>query len=60
MLTTSIPVRDGWENKKPEFESQLLTLLGVAWTFDVNPLVIYPYAEEDSYGHHSLGDCIAA
>ena len=52
-------VRDGWENKKPDFEAQLLTLLGTAWNFDINPLAIYPYAEPDSYGHNSLGDCIA-
>ncbi|KFY93144.1 hypothetical protein V500_03889 [Pseudogymnoascus sp. VKM F-4518 (FW-2643)] len=53
-------VRDSWENKKPELEAQLLTLLGEAWTFDINPLAIYPYAEEGSYGHSSLGDCIYA
>ena len=52
-------VRDGWENKKADFEAQLLSLLGTAWTFDVNPLAIYPYAEPDSYGQRSLGDCIA-
>jgi hypothetical protein len=53
-------VRDSWENKKPELEAQLLTLLGEAWTFDINPLAIFPYAEEGSYGHSSLGDCIYA
>ncbi|OBT84808.1 hypothetical protein VE02_06929 [Pseudogymnoascus sp. 03VT05] len=53
-------VRDSWENKKPELEAQLLTLLGEAWTFDINPLAIYRYAEEGSYGHSSLGDCIYA
>lgn len=53
-------VRDGWERKKEGFESQLTTLLGVPWTFEINPLVVYPYAEEGSYGHGSLGDCIHA
>ncbi|PVH78322.1 hypothetical protein DL98DRAFT_550165 [Cadophora sp. DSE1049] len=53
-------VRDGWEGKKADLEAKLLEQLGVAWTFDANPLAIYPYAEEGSYGHHSLGDCIFA
>ncbi|KAF4635047.1 hypothetical protein G7Y89_g3041 [Cudoniella acicularis] len=53
-------VRDGWEAKKPELEAKLLAHLGVPWTFEVNPLIIYPYAEKDSYGHNSLGDCINA
>lgn len=53
-------VRDSWDNKKPELESQLADLLGVPWTFDINPLIIWPYAEEGSYGHNSLGDCIYA
>lgn len=53
-------VRDGWESKKEELEAQLLTLLGEAWTFDINPAAIYPYAAEGSYGHNSLGDCIFA
>ncbi|KAJ6041621.1 hypothetical protein N7460_007011 [Penicillium canescens] len=53
-------VRDGWENRKVDLEAQLLTLLGVAWTFEVNPLAIFPYAEERSYGYDSLGDCIFA
>ncbi|RDL38749.1 Uncharacterized protein BP5553_03089 [Venustampulla echinocandica] len=53
-------VRDEWDNKKGDLESQISTLLGTPWTFDINPLAIYPYAEEGSYGHHSLGECIAA
>jgi len=58
--TLSFTVRDSWENKKADLEAQLLTHLGVAWTFEVNPLAIFPYAEEGSYGHRSLGDCIFA
>ncbi|KFY39374.1 hypothetical protein V495_05985 [Pseudogymnoascus sp. VKM F-4514 (FW-929)] len=53
-------VRDSWENKKSDLEAQLLALLGETWTFDINPLAIYPYAEEGSYGHNSLGNCIYA
>jgi hypothetical protein len=53
-------VRDEWDNKRPEFEAQLLELLGNPWKFDINPLAIYPYAEPDSYGYNSLGGCIAA
>ncbi|KAL5314132.1 hypothetical protein ACEPPN_018556 [Leptodophora sp. 'Broadleaf-Isolate-01'] len=53
-------VRDGWEGKKADLEAKLLEQLGVAWTLEANPLVIFPYAEEGSYGHHSLGDCIFA
>jgi len=53
-------VRDGWEGKRADLEAQLLEQLGVPWTFDVNPLAIYPYAEEGSYGNQSLGDCIFA
>lgn len=53
-------VRDGWEAKKGDLESQMETLLGVKWTLTCNPLVIYPYAEPGSYGHNSLGDCVFA
>ena len=53
-------VRDSWENKKGEIEEQISTLLGEKWKFDINPLAIFPYAAEDSYGHRSLGDCIFA
>jgi hypothetical protein len=53
-------VRDGWEAKKGALEEQMLTLLGVPWKFEVNALAIYPYAEADSYGHNSPGDCIFA
>ncbi|KAG4430519.1 hypothetical protein IFR05_014005 [Cadophora sp. M221] len=53
-------VRDEWENKKAGLEAKLLETLGVAWTLEANPLAIFPYAAEGSYGHHSLGDCIFA
>jgi hypothetical protein len=53
-------VRDEWENKKAEKEEEVSKLLGVPWTFDINPNAIFPYAEEGSYGHNSLGACIYA
>ncbi len=60
VLLTIAVVRDGWEAKKESLETQMETLLGVKWTLTCNPLVIYPYAEKDSYGSNSLGDCIFA
>jgi hypothetical protein len=33
---------------------------GEAWKIEVNPNLIYVYAEENSYGRTSLGDCISA
>jgi hypothetical protein len=53
-------VRDSYENKKEGFESELTALLGTPWTVSIDPLSIYPYAEPDSYGANSLGDCVAA
>ncbi|KAH8656087.1 hypothetical protein BGZ60DRAFT_385182 [Tricladium varicosporioides] len=53
-------VRDGWEAKKPALEATILGHLGVPWTFEVNPNLIYAYAEQDSYAFNSLGDCINA
>jgi hypothetical protein len=53
-------VRDEWESKKGELEATMLSLTGVSWTFEANPLNIWPYAEEGSYGHGSLGACIYA
>ncbi|KAF8865682.1 hypothetical protein BDZ45DRAFT_580014 [Acephala macrosclerotiorum] len=53
-------VRDGWEAKKGDLETQMEGLLGVKWTLTADPLVIYPYAEPNSYGHNSPGDCIFA
>ncbi|ORY19164.1 hypothetical protein BCR34DRAFT_552658 [Clohesyomyces aquaticus] len=52
-------VRDGFESKRSEFEKELSNLLGVEWKIEINPNAIWVYAEEDSYGKNSLGDCIA-
>ncbi|KUJ08125.1 uncharacterized protein LY89DRAFT_789356 [Mollisia scopiformis] len=59
-LATRKNVRDGWEAKKGDLETQMEALVGVKWTFTCNSLAIYPYAEPNSYGFNSLGDCIFA
>jgi hypothetical protein len=51
-------VRDEWEKKKADFESELAVLLGTPWTIDINPLALYPYAEENSWASNSLGNVI--
>jgi hypothetical protein len=49
-------VRDEFENNKAELEKTLSTVLGgVEWKVDINPLAIYPYAEQDSYAQRDLG-----
>lgn len=59
-LLTFQSVRDEFESKKADLEKQISDILGTAWTIDINPNAIYPYAEENSYASNSLGDCIAA
>lgn len=59
-FTNFLAVRDGWEAKKAALEATILGHLGVAWTFEVNPNLIYAYAEKDGYAFNSLGDCINA
>ncbi|EPE05230.1 hypothetical protein F503_03835 [Ophiostoma piceae UAMH 11346] len=51
-------IRDNWENKKAEFETKISEKLGTAWTIDVNPLAIFPYASND-YAKESLGSLLA-
>lgn len=41
-------VRDAWEAKKPEYETEISTALGTAWTIETNVNLIYVYAD-DSY-----------
>jgi hypothetical protein len=54
------PVRDEFEGKREDLEGRLSKLLGgETWNIDVNPNLVYAYAEEGSYGHSSLGSCIA-
>jgi len=59
-LATRKNVRDEWDNAKAKLEAKMVALTGVPWNFEVNPLQIWPYAEENSYGHGSLGACIYA
>ncbi|KAL1896735.1 hypothetical protein Sste5346_004367 [Sporothrix stenoceras] len=47
-------VRDKWEDKKADFEKKISDSLGAAWTIDINPLVLYPYAD-GSYAKDNLG-----
>lgn len=50
-------VRDRWEEKKGDSEKRISEALGTAWTIDINPLVLYPYAES-SYAKENLGELI--
>ncbi|KAI9163653.1 hypothetical protein HJFPF1_05275 [Paramyrothecium foliicola] len=52
-------IRDEWESKKSEFESDLSTLLEETWTIDVNPSQLYPYGDENSYARNSTGSMIS-
>ncbi|KAF7369537.1 hypothetical protein MVEN_00283600 [Mycena venus] len=42
-------VREDYENKKESFDKELSDLLGAPWTFDFDPLAIYPYAESQHF-----------
>ncbi|KAH7016185.1 uncharacterized protein B0I36DRAFT_336993 [Microdochium trichocladiopsis] len=48
-------VRDEWEQNKPEVEQQISDTFGTPWTIEIDPLTLYPYAEEGSFGNHSPG-----
>ncbi|KAJ6562322.1 hypothetical protein B0H19DRAFT_1259907 [Mycena capillaripes] len=48
-------VRDEYENKKLDFDKELSDLLGASWTFDFNPLSIYPYAESQHFAKDQPG-----
>ncbi|KAK3938769.1 hypothetical protein QBC46DRAFT_389567 [Diplogelasinospora grovesii] len=52
-------VRDEWDNKKADCETQLSDILGETWTIDINPNAIWPY-HNDGYAKESLGACIRA
>ncbi|KAI5457675.1 hypothetical protein BGZ63DRAFT_393465 [Mariannaea sp. PMI_226] len=51
-------VRDEWENERESWEKKFSDILGTEWKININPAAIYPYAEENSYAHSSLGACI--
>jgi hypothetical protein len=50
-------VRDEFENNKEEWQDQLKEILGTEWKIEINPLAIYPYAE-DEYPKTRLGTCL--
>lgn len=51
-----LPVREKWDPKKPEFEAEILEILGEPWTIDIDPHKIWPYAEEDSWAKRYTGE----
>lgn len=51
-------IRDKWETKKADFEAKISQKLGTAWTIDINPLAVYPYASND-YAKESLGSLLS-
>jgi len=51
-------IRDSWDNVKAGHEKRISDILGEPWTVDVDPLAIYPYAQDD-YAKESTGDMIA-
>jgi hypothetical protein len=59
-LADGLPVRDEFENNKADLETKLSKALGAEWKVDINPLAIYPYAQEGSYAQRSLGACLKA
>ena len=53
-----LAVRDEWESKIDEHKAKLGGILGAEWTFDINPLAIFPYATDD-WAKTSLGSVIS-
>jgi hypothetical protein len=54
-------VRDGFEAKRADLEEQISKKLGgEAWKIDVNPNLLYAYADSGSYYSNSPGDCITS
>ncbi|KAF7561479.1 hypothetical protein G7046_g2657 [Stylonectria norvegica] len=52
-------IRDGWENKKEEYEKAISETLGQPWTIKINPNAIFPYGDDGSWAKTSTGDLIA-
>ncbi|KAJ9148622.1 hypothetical protein NKR23_g4787 [Pleurostoma richardsiae] len=50
-------IRDNWESKKGDLETELSDVLGTKWTVEIDPKSIWPYAKE-GYAHESLGNCL--
>jgi hypothetical protein len=51
-------LRDEYTAKIPELQAKITELLGEEWKLDINPSLIYAYAEPDSYASGSLGSCL--
>ncbi|KEY65341.1 hypothetical protein S7711_01852 [Stachybotrys chartarum IBT 7711] len=51
-------IRDEWESKKGDLETQLSELLGESWTLEASPNALFPYGEEGSYARQSTGAMI--
>lgn len=51
-------LRDEYTAKIPELEAKITELLGEEWKLDVNPNLVYAYAEPDSYAATALGSCL--
>ena len=45
-LTLPHLVRDEYEAKKEQNETELSKILGETWKIEINPLAIFPYCEE--------------
>lgn len=55
MLNDSVSiVRDDYEAKKPDLESQISKALGVPWTISIDASAVYQYAG-DGYGKENSG-----
>jgi hypothetical protein len=54
-LSSRASVRDEYEDQKANFDKELSEVLGAPWTFDFNPLAIYPYAESQHFAKEQPG-----
>ncbi|KAJ3054783.1 hypothetical protein HK097_000827 [Rhizophlyctis rosea] len=51
-------LRDDFENNRESLEKQISDLLGEQWKIDVNPNLLYAYADADSWAANNPGSCI--
>ncbi len=57
-LHLTFTVRYEYENNKADLEKQLSTAMGAEWKIDINPLAVFPYAQEGNYSQKSLGSVL--
>ncbi|EEU36026.1 uncharacterized protein NECHADRAFT_85382 [Fusarium vanettenii 77-13-4] len=55
-LYASGDIREKWDPKKPEYETEISDILGEPWIIDIDPHKIWPYAEEDSWAERYTGE----